>query len=191
MTLSGRNASLRLVEVADAAFIVDLRNSPRGRHLSPIGTDVRRQEDWIRSYKHREFRGEEFYFVICHRRAGDVGTLRMHDLDGDSFWWGSWIVREGAPTQAAVESFFLVYELGFLAMNLERARFVVRKDNLGPVGFHRRFGATITGEDDSRLFLELRRDRYAIVRPRLARRFAPLPAEEEPEGLPADAAEAL
>lgn len=191
MTLSGRNASLRLVEVADAPFIVDLRNSPRGRHLSPIGTDVGRQEEWIRGYKRREARGEEYYFVIRHGRAGDVGTLRMHDLAGDSFWWGSWIVREGAPTQAAVESFFLVYELGFFAMNLERARFVVRKDNLGPVGFHRRFGATITGEDDSRLFLELRRDRYAIVRPRLARRFAALPAEEEPEGLPADAAEAL
>lgn len=191
MTLSGRNASLRLVEVADAAFIVELRSSPRGRHLSPIGNDVRRQEEWIRDYKRREARAEEYYFVIRHRRAGDVGTLRIHDLAGDAFWWGSWIVREGAPTQAAAESFFLVYELGFCAMNRERARFVVRKDNPGSIGFHRRFGATITGEDDARAFLELRRDRYAAVRPRLERRFAALPVEEEPEGLPPDGPQAI
>lgn len=200
MTISGRNASLRLVEVTDAPFIVALRNSPRGLRLSPIGDDVGRQEEWIRSYKRREARGEEYYFVIHHRRGGAVGTLRLHDLTGDSFWWGSWIVREGAPTAAAMESFYLVYELAFFALNLERARFVVRKDNPGSVGFHRRFGATSTGEDESRTFFELRRDRYAPARQRLARRFSALPvvnparrlpAEDEPESLPSRGAEAV
>jgi len=176
MTLSGRNTYLRLVEVADAPLIVLLRDSPRGRHLSPIGNDAGRQAEWIRAYKDREARGEEFYFVIHHRRAGDVGTLRVHDVAGGAFWWGSWIVREGAPTQTAVESFFLVYELAFFAMDLERGRFAVRKDNLKSAGFHRRFGATVTGQDDARLLFELRRDRYAPLRPRLARRFAALDA---------------
>jgi len=172
-TISGRSTSLRIVEVADAPFIVRLRSGPRGAHLSPIGTDLRRQEKWLRAYKQREARREELYFVIRHRNAGDVGTLRVHDLTHDSFWWGSWIVAEGAPTCAAFESMFLVYELTFFAMDLRCARFVVRRDNPKVEAFHRRFGATIRAEDGSRVFLELTRERYATARPRLARRFAP------------------
>jgi RimJ/RimL family protein N-acetyltransferase len=192
--VSGRNASLRLVEADDARFIVELRNSRRGRRLSPIGNDAGRQLEWIRSYKDREARGEEYYFIIQHRCAGDVGTLRLHDVAGGSFWWGSWIVREGAPTQTAAESFFLVYELAFFTMQLERARFAVRKDNLKSAGFHRRFGATVSGEDEARVLFELRRDRYAAARPRLARRFAalgPLSAEQERERLPSHRAQAV
>lgn len=196
MTVSGANASLRLVEIADAPFIVELRNSRRGRNLSPIGTDAGRQAEWIRTYKEREARGEEYYFVIHHRRAGDVGTLRLHDIAAGSFWWGSWIVREGAPTRTAVESFFLVYEVAFVVMELERARFAIRKDNLKSAGFHRRSGATVTGEDEVRLFFELRRERYSPARLRLARRFAarhassPRSVEEEGERLPSGGAQA-
>jgi len=171
-TISGRSTSLRIVEIADAPFIVRLRSGPRGARLSPLGTDVRRQEEWLRAYKQREARREELYFVIHHRHAGDVGTLRVHDVAQESFWWGSWIVREGAPTCAALESMYLVYELTFFAMDLRCARFVVRRDN-PKIAFHRRFGATIRVEDESRVFLELTRERYEAVRPRLARRFAP------------------
>ncbi len=172
------------MEVADAPFIVRLRSGPRGARLSPIGSDVRRQEEWLRAYKQREARREELYFVIRHHHAGDVGTLRVHDLAHDSFWWGSWIVREGAPTCAAFESMFLVYELAFFGMGLRRARLVVRRDNPKGEAFHRRFGATIRAEDESRLFLELTRERYATARPRLARRFAP--SSEVPSAAPGE-----
>ena len=189
-TISGRSVSLRAVEVADAPFIVRLRSGPRGARLTPIGTDLRRQEEWIRAFEERAARGEELYFVIRHRDAGDVGTLRVHDLAHDAFWWGSWIVREGAPTHTAFESMFLVYELTFFGMDLRYARFAVRRDNPKAEAFHRRFGATIRGEDETRVFLELARERYAAVRPRLARRLAAtaectLPAaEQEAERLP-------
>lgn len=189
-SISGRSVSLRLVEVADAPFIVRLRSGPRGARLSPIGTDLRPQEEWIRAYEERAARGEELYFVIHHRDAGDVGTLRVHDLAHDSFWWGSWIVREGAPTHTAFESMFLVYELTFFAMDLRYARFAVRRDNPKVAAFHRRFGATTCGEDETRVVLELARERYTVVRPRLARRFAAAAectsaaAEQEAERLP-------
>jgi RimJ/RimL family protein N-acetyltransferase len=171
--IAGRSTSLRIVEVADAPFIVRLRSGPRGARLSPIDIDVRSQEEWLRAYKRREARREELYFVIRHRHAGDVGTLRVHDLAHDSFWWGSWIVREGAPTCVALESMYLVYELTFFAMDLRCARFVVRRDNPKIEAFHRRFGATVRAEDESRFLLELPRERYEAARPRLARRFAP------------------
>jgi RimJ/RimL family protein N-acetyltransferase len=171
-TICGRTTSLRLVEVADAPFIVRLRSGPRGARLSPVGTDLRHQEEWLRAYKQREARREELYFVIRHHDAGDVGTLRVHDLAPDSFWWGSWIVREGAPTCAAFESMFLLYELTFIGMDLRCARFVVRRDNPKIEAFHRRCGATTRAEDESRFVLELTRQRYVATRPRLARRFA-------------------
>lgn len=172
ITISGTSTTLRLVEVADARFVVDLRRSPRGRYLSPIAADLGAQEAWIRSYKVREARREEYYFIVNHRTAGDVGTLRMHDLDQGSFWWGSWIVSERAPVRTALESMFLVYELGFFGMGLERALFVVRKDNPS-LSFHAKVGARIVREDGVRAFFELSRDRYRSVRARLARKFAP------------------
>ena len=169
--IAGRNASLRLVEVADARFLFDLRRSPRGRALSPIADDPRAQEEWIRGYKAREARGEEYYFVVEHGRAGDVGALRLYDIASDAFWWGSWIVRRDAPRATALESMFLVYELGFFGLDRACARFVVRKDN--PTrNFHPRVGARITAEDEARVFFELTRERWLEARPRFARRFA-------------------
>lgn len=170
--ISARNVALRLVEIADAAFIYGLRTSARGRYLSPVADDPRAQEEWIRAYKVREARAEELYFVVNHRRAGDVGALRMHAVERRTFWWGSWIVAEHAPVGTALESLFLVYELGFLALRHECARFVVRKGNPS-LGFHARLGARIVQEDGSRVIFELTRDRYSAVRPRLARRFSP------------------
>lgn len=171
MTISGRHVSLRLVELSDAAFLFALRRSPRGAHLSPVADDPGAQVEWIREYKCREGRGEEYYYVVHHETAGDVGALRIHDLDGSSFWWGSWIVTEDAPRATALESMFLVYELGFFGLDRERARFAVRRDNPS-LGFHRKVGAQVVGEDASRVLFELTRDRYRRVRPRLARKFA-------------------
>lgn len=170
MTISGRNISLRLAEPVDAGLIFALRKSPRGRHLSPIADDPRLQEEWIRDYKSREIRGEELYFIIKHKTAGDVGALRLYAIAADSFWWGSWIVREGAPGHAAPESMFLVYELGFFRMGLARACFVVRRDNPS-LGFHPKVGARAVEEDAVRVVFELTRESYLPARARLARRF--------------------
>ncbi|GHT19299.1 hypothetical protein AGMMS4957_03240 [Bacteroidia bacterium] len=67
-------ASKRFVDVRDAAFILELRLNERlARFLSPTGSDVKAQEQWIERYKLREKNNDEFYFVFC-----DTATGRVH-----------------------------------------------------------------------------------------------------------------
>ncbi|MBY0277497.1 hypothetical protein K2Z84_19365 [Candidatus Binatia bacterium] len=83
---------------------------------------------------------------------------------------GSW---RSTPVATALESLFLVYELGFLALQRECARFVVRRGNPS-LGFHALLGARILQEDGSRVIFELTRDHDLRFRPRLGRRFFPV-----------------
>jgi RimJ/RimL family protein N-acetyltransferase len=198
MTIPDHTISLRLVDVSDAPFILALRLSPRGRYLSPVDDDLGKQQEWIRQYKAREARGEELYFIIHHATAGDIGTTRMCRITATSFEWGSWILKEDAPRESAMVSACLVHDLGLLRMKCDRAHFVVRKGNLKTIAFTRRFGASITGEDDGHLFMAITRDEYLAVRRRVGRQFAlhppagvPLAAEEDADGGPAGGAEAL
>lgn len=197
MTISEHHISLRLVAVADAPFILALRLSPRGRFLSPVDDDLRKQEDWIRQYKLREARGEEYYFIIHHATAGDIGTTRMCRITATSFEWGSWILTEGAPRESAMISACLVHDLGLLRMKCDYAHFVVRKGNLKTIAFTRRFGARITGEAEANLFMAITRDEYLAVRRRFeadgfARPIAaaPLAIEEDADDHSAGGAEA-
>jgi hypothetical protein len=52
-------------------------------------------------------------------------------------------------------------------MKCDRAYFVVRKANLKTIAFTRRFGASVTGEDDSDLFMAITREAYLDVRRQL------------------------
>lgn len=169
--IKGKNILFRLIEVADASFVLDLRKSPRGRFLSDIDDDVKKQEEWISNYKIREKNNEEFYFIIEHESAGKVGALRLYDFKNDSFCWGSWIVKEGAPSMTALESALLVYEFGFFHLKFVRSHFAVRKDNQKIIAFHQRFGAKITGEDDVTSYFEITREEYEKTKNRLSKKF--------------------
>jgi RimJ/RimL family protein N-acetyltransferase len=166
----GLNVRLRLVDIADAAFILRLRLSPRGRYLSPVDDDLQKQQDWIRAYKLREAAGDEHYFIINHRAAGDVGTIRVYDLDPPAFYWGSWILNEDAPRTSALESVLVLHEWCFYRLNFIRARCVVRKNNQASLDFNRRLGARIIGEDEQNVFFEMTRDEYAHTRQQLESR---------------------
>lgn len=166
---AGSHVRLRPVEVADAPFILRLRLSPRGRYLSPIEDDLHGQEEWIRKYKSREAAREEYYFIISHKTAGDVGAIRVYDIVGSAFCWGSWILKEDAPRLTALESVVLLFEWCFFRLHLTCARCVVRKGNQASLEFNRRFGARITGEDERSVFFEMTRDEYVDTRQQLER----------------------
>src|SRR5688572_15810122 len=71
---------LRLVELEDARVICELRGNPAlGRYLNPTVCDVKTQEEWILSYKHREAAGTEYYFVIVSDNC-DQGLVRLYDF---------------------------------------------------------------------------------------------------------------
>lgn len=151
-SLDGKEVTFRLVRREDAPFILSLRADPRlNEHLSSVDQDVNKQEAWIESYMRRENQGEEFYFVIL-RHGDPVGTIRLYDIKGDSFCWGSWIIAPGTSPSVALRSAAMIYDLGFNSLGFHFSHFDVRKGNLSVNRFHQRTGARVTSQDGENFY---------------------------------------
>lgn len=135
----GKSIVLRDVEEGDAEFVLQLRLDPqRNQYLSPVDADAQVQREWIRQY--RESQGQA-YFVICDGAFVELGTVRIYDAIGDSFSWGSWVLKAGAPAHAAIESAVLVYTLATRLWGFRAAHFRVHPANTSVLAFHEKFGA--------------------------------------------------
>lgn len=150
--VTGNRLVFRDATPADAAFILALRTDPdKSRHLSTTPNDLARQVAWLEAYARDD---SQVYFIMEDGRGEAVGTVRLYDRQGDSFCWGSWIIKAGAPGTFAIESALMVYhfarELGFT-----RAHFNVRKDNASVWRFHERFGAVKSGETEDEFLYTL------------------------------------
>ena len=161
LKVTGLRLRLRLVRPEDARFIHALRTDPAySRHLSPVTGTVTDQRRWIESYKTRETAAAEFYYVIECLDGTPCGVVRLYDITGDSFTWGSWILDHNKPPKAALESAVLSFGIGFEGLGLHRALIDVRKDNTHANAFYRRFGMTETGADTENIYFELSRDNF-------------------------------
>ena len=169
----GRSINLRDAEVRDAAFILALRSNERlSKHLSKTNSDLAAQEAWLEAYQQG---AGQAYFIIEDKAGKPLGTVRLYDRQGDSFCWGSWILREGSPQNAAVESALLVYEYAFGELGFAQAHFDVRQANAQVWKFHERFGARLQSETELDRFYVLPKANYLQVRERYAK-YLPLTA---------------
>jgi RimJ/RimL family protein N-acetyltransferase len=158
----GKNIVLRNVQVEDADFILSLRLDPqKGGYLSPVEADVEKQRQWIRRYLASE---GQAYFLICDPAMQPLGTVRIYDAIGDSFSWGSWILKKGAPAGAAVESAVLVYWLATHRWGFRAAHFQVRRDNTSVLAFHEKFGAERVTQTSEEMEIHLRIGQAQIER---------------------------
>jgi RimJ/RimL family protein N-acetyltransferase len=173
MRMCGQAIDLRLVEVDDAAFILGLRLDPRlSRFLSPTPPSIESQRRWLADYKDRERQGNEYYFIIESKERQPCGTVRLYDFRGDSFSWGSWVIRPGSPPWISVESALLVYRCGFEELGFAESHFEVCKDNARVVAFHRRFGAQVVCEDDRHYYFRFLKASFFAVRERYEKMVA-------------------
>lgn len=153
-------------------FIFGLRHDAViNRFLSAPPKTVDEQRAYISSYRSKESKGSEFYFVIEDHAALRCGTVRVYDIrphdKPNSFSWGSWILTNDKPRYAAVESALLIYELGFDRMQCTASHFEVMKENVKVVQFHQRFGAEIVGESEESFSMSLTAERFQDVKPQL------------------------
>ena len=160
--VDGTSLSLRLVVPQDASYIHALRMDPRyNAHLSAVTGTVTDQENWIARYKIREAAGMEYYYVIERRLdAASCGLVRLYDISGDRFTWGSWILDENKPSKAALESAVLSFGVGFKHLGLAVADIDVRNDNTGARAFYERFGMRYLRRDAVDTFYEYTRADY-------------------------------
>jgi len=170
MQISGKNINMRTVDIGDAEFICQMRqNEFRTKYLSKVNGTVEDQKIWIKNYKRREKDQQEFYFVIESKEHEKLGLVRMYDFKGESFCWGSWLIKENAPKTTAIESALQVYEFGFYKLGFERSHFDVRKGNEKVIAFHQRFGAKIVDEDELYDFFNYEKKEYEAAKKRYKR----------------------
>lgn len=144
---SVRGARLRFRDatVADAEFILSLRTDERkNAFLSKTSADLQAQRAWLEGYARDS---SQIYFIIEDSDGTPVGTVRMYDVQGSSFCWGSWILSDAAPKSSAIESTLMIYSLG-LALGFDSSHFDVRKGNEKVWQYHERLGAVRTAETD-------------------------------------------
>ena len=143
--VTGHKLRFRDATPADAAFILSLRTDPaKSRYLSATSGDVAKQEAWLEDYARDD---SQVYFIMEDAEGRLVGTVRLYDQRGDSFCWGSWIIKADMPGNYAIESALMVYRYA-LDLGFTRGHFEVRKDNESVWRFHERFGAVRTGETE-------------------------------------------
>ena len=114
----------------------------------------------LKNYKQKERTGLEYYFVIESKNGEQLGLVRVYDLLSDSFCWGSWLIKDGAPIYTAIESMLLIYNFGFHVLNKEMARIDVRNKNEKVLNIHKNFGAKVVEVDEIDTFFNLSKAVY-------------------------------
>jgi RimJ/RimL family protein N-acetyltransferase len=159
----GKNLNFREVREEDAEFIVGLRTDPAlNAYLSPVDSYVEKQRAFIRNYQTSL---SDYYFIITDKAGGSLGTIRIYDIQENSFCWGSWILQpDKKPKGAAIESLLMIFDYGFFGLHYAYARSDARKKNQRSVSLHALFGTTIVREDDLNFYYTYTREQYLIAR---------------------------
>jgi len=133
--------------VKDADFILSLRSDKeKSKYLSQTPAELSHQIAWLIDYAGKS---DQAYFIIETKEREPLGTVRLYDARSNSICWGSWILKDGAPQSAAIESALMVYSYAANFLGFRQAHFDVRKGNENVWRFHERMGAERVGETAS------------------------------------------
>ncbi len=143
--VQGNTLVFRDASEKDAGFILSLRtDEKKSRYLSVTTNDIDAQKTWLANYATAK---DQAYFIIEFNNE-PVGTVRLYDAQQESFCWGSWILKDGRPRQAAMESALMVYAYAVDHLGFKACHFDVRKGNERVWQFHERFGAQRVSETE-------------------------------------------
>lgn len=170
--ITGKSLVLRDATTNDAKFILSLRtDSRKSMHLSSTAPELKKQVAWLEAYADKQ---DEAYFIIENQHSEKLGTVRLYDPQGNSFCWGSWILKDGAPNSAAIESALMIYAYAIDHLGFEQSHFDVRKGNESVWRFHERFGAVRIAETEQDYLYKIGRNEIDAARHRY-KKFLPEP----------------
>lgn len=159
-----KNLYLRLIQEVDVDFLLSLRlNQNLNTYLNQVNDDKEQQLNWLKNYKQRETQGTDYYFVIVDKKLGDIGLVRVYDINyaTKTFTWGSWIIQEeNRPKYAAIESALLSLNFAFEELGLITANIDVRINNVVADNFYQRFGMTYINHDDHNKYYQLSKNEF-------------------------------
>lgn len=150
------------VELSDASFVIDLRTDiKKSRFISSTDADLQQQIDWIKGYKARESRGEEYYFIGIDENSERFATYRIYNIEPDQAEIGSWITKPGySKAQNSIKMDIIMKEFVFEVLGFSKLKFEVRRENTSVVRYHKMFGPTIIKETDQDIFFLLSKENF-------------------------------
>jgi RimJ/RimL family protein N-acetyltransferase len=139
----GHAFRLRPIELGDASLIIELRaNQPdRTRYVHKISSDVEVQRKYLIEYFSRS---HDYYFVLERLKNNKAeGLIAIYDLDPDMKMaeWGRWVLHN--KSLGAVESCWLIYQIAFSQLGLDRIYCRTVTCNESVVSFHNACGLEI------------------------------------------------
>jgi len=163
--------TVRLVNEADARFIIELRTRPEvGDFLHSTSNNIDGQKDWIRNYKKREQIGSEYYFVY-EKNGIPFGVNRVYNISNGEGTTGSWICAKNTNPIDTLATVVLLYDIVFNEIKLTKAFFNSNKNNNSALKVNHAIGGDYLYESDTDVFFELRPEKYNSIHDRLLRRW--------------------
>ncbi len=158
--LSDNDLVLRLVELDDAEFILSLRlDQKRAQFLNETDSSVEKQKEWIREYKKREAKAQEFYFLI-EKDYMSYGTIRIYKITDKTCYWGSWITKPTSPRGFGKRALTLVLKFIFDELKKEKVFFSVELDNKAGKKLYLELGSKLINEDEKEITYSLTKDEF-------------------------------
>lgn len=141
----------RMVNEDDAAFIVALRTDPiKSRYIGSTDDSVESQKKWIRSYKERERKGTDYYFIFYFGTI-PAGVTRLYEIEDNHFIHGSWVFANNVPPFCSLAAAVIAREIAYDTLGLveEIDTSGIHEDNLGVLQVSRMMGVVFYGERES------------------------------------------
>lgn len=132
----GFGVRFRPVRMADASFIVSLRNSKHAMgNLGDSAADVASQEAWLEAYFRRT---DDYYFIIETPAGIPVGTYGIYEIKGPAAEQGRWAIRP--DVRAAAPSAIVSLDLAFGRLGFVQLTGSTVATNLPVLSLNRRMG---------------------------------------------------
>ena len=169
LPVNSHGCYFRLVELEDAEFILSLRNHEKlSRYINPTSAEIEEQFKWLKEYKVREKKGEDFY-ILCLKadQKTKLGVVRIYNINSDDFEIGSWVFRPGAGPNVAILGDLFTFSLAYEKLHLKTCNISVRKKNKPVLWYTKSFNPTLIREDELNYFFKLYYDNYKVRRDEL------------------------
>jgi hypothetical protein len=165
INLIGNYCQMRLANKNDSEFILSLRqDEKKSKFLNQSHITIPEQIQWMNSYKEREVKGVEFYFIITDLDLVPVGTYRLYDIESDHATPGSWIIKDNTDFNITFESVLLMYEFVFNELNKSHICFDVRQGNKKVSRFHESYGSIKISEDSQDVYYKFIKDDFSKMK---------------------------
>jgi hypothetical protein len=154
------NLHVRLVNEKDANFILQLRTDLRlSKFIHSTDDNINKQIEWIHSYKDREAKGLDYYFIYEYNNS-PIGVNRIYNITNTIGTGGSWVCKPNLDVNQVMGTILIMRDILFETLNKEKDIFDVRKRNVHVIKTHQMMGAKIVGESDIDFYFELDREVY-------------------------------